>query len=111
MPLPFPSGHPRSFRATVHGTVFGGREQYLVGVHDGDVIRLVPDPPGQDHPGVWVHLTSGQPIGHLPPEISSWLWPWLSGGGVTEARAVRVRGEDVPSWRRVVVEVVCRTDA
>jgi hypothetical protein len=111
MQLPFPEGCPRSFRATVHGTVFGGRERYLGDVHDGDAIRLVPDPPGQDDPGVWVHLGTGQPIGHLPPEIAAWLWPWLSGGGVAEARAVRVGGEEVPSWRRVVIEVSCRTGA
>ena len=106
-PPSYPDGCPRAFRATVHGTVFGGRERHLGGVHDGDTLRLVPDPPGQDDPGVWVHLASGEPIGHLPPEIAAWLWPWMSGGGVAEARALKVGGDDVPSWRRVVLEVSC----
>lgn len=74
-------------------------------------MRLVADPPGQDEPGVWIHLPGGEPLGHLPPEISRWLWPWLSQGGVAEARIGRVEGEDAPSWRRVVVEVQCRTGA
>jgi len=107
-PPPFPEGRPSCFRSTVHGTVFAGREQLLEGVHDGDRVRLVADPPGQDAPEVWVHLPSGDPIGHLPPEISQWLCPWMQGGGRAEATALRVRGDDVPSWRRVVLEVVCR---
>ena len=56
-------------------------------VSDGDTLRLVADPPVQDNPEVWVHLTSGDPIGHLPPEIAQWLWPWMLRGGVAEARA------------------------
>jgi hypothetical protein len=108
---PFPDGRPRAFRSTVHGTVFGGRDRHLEGVRDGDVLRIVPDPPGQDVPGVWVHLPTGEPIGHLPPEIAVWLWPWLSGGGAAEARAAHVGGRDEPSWRRVVVEVRCGTGA
>lgn len=110
-PPRFPEGWPDSFRATVHGTVFGGRDRHLDDVHAGDAVLLVADPPGQDDPGVWVHLVGGEPIGHLPPEISHWLWPWLSRGGTAEAKAVRVRGEDVPSWRRVVLEITLRTDA
>ena len=109
-PPPFPHGCPSRFRATVHGTVFAGRERHLRDVHDGDALRLLADPPGQEEPEVWVHLTSGDPIGHLPPEISGWLCPWLQGGGVAHARALRVRGEEVPSWRRVVLEVACRTE-
>lgn len=106
-PPPFPPGHPSCFRSTVHGTVFAGRERLLEAVHDGDPLRLVADPPEQDHPEVWVHLPSGDPIGHLPPEISTWLCPWMQHGGRARARAVRVRGDDVPSWRRLVLEVVC----
>ncbi len=108
-PPPFPDGQPPHFRSTVHGTVFAGRDRYLKAVGEGDPLRLVADPPGQDDPEVWVHLPSGEPIGHLPPEICRWLWPWISGGGIAEARALRVRGSDVPSWRRVVLEVSCRT--
>jgi hypothetical protein len=75
----------------------------------GESVRLVADPPVQKQPEVWVHLESGEPIGHLPPEIGRWLWPWMSRGGVVEARALRVAGHDVPSWRRLVLEVRCRT--
>lgn len=93
------------FRSTLHGTVFAGRERLLDDLRDGDRLLIVPDPPGDDHPGVWVHLATGEPLGHLPPEIASWLWPRLQTGETAEARAVRVHGVDVPSWRRVVVEV------
>lgn len=110
LPPPFPEGRPPCFRSTVHGTVFAGRERHLEEVREGDTMRLVADPPCQADPEVWVHLVSGEPIGHLPPEISGWLWPWMSDGGLAEAVAVRVHGEDVPSWRRVLVEVVCRTE-
>lgn len=109
-PPPFPTGRPPCFRATVHGMVFAGRDRHLDEVHDGDPLSLVPDPPGQDDPEVWVHLESGEPVGHLPPEICRWLWPWLRSGGSADARALRVGGDDVPSWRRLVLEVVCRTD-
>lgn len=94
-----------SFRATLHGTVFGGRERLLEGLHDGDPVLVVPDPPGGEEPEVWIHLPTGEPLGHLPPEIAHWLWPRLVRGERTRATALRVHGEDVPSWRRVVVEV------
>jgi len=105
---PFPDGQPKCFRSTVHGTVFGGRVVHVGQVSEGEPLQLVADPPVQDAPEVWVHRRSGDPIGHLPPEIGMWLWPWLCAGGVAEARAVRVRGVDTPSWRRVLLEVVCR---
>lgn len=109
LPPPFPEGQPSRFRSTVLGTVFGGRDRFLATIHDGDKVRLVADPPVQIDPEVWVHLESGEPIGHLPAEIGRWLWPWLCDGGVAEARALKVRGDDVPSWRRVLLEVSCRT--
>jgi len=104
---PFPEGQPALFRSTVHGTVFAGRDERVDSLHEGDEIRLVPDPPVQEDPEVWVHLRSGEPIGHLPPDIGWWLWPWLVRGGVAQARLVRVRGAEVPSWRRVLLEVSC----
>jgi hypothetical protein len=106
-PPPFPVGRPRTFRATVHGTVFAGRERHLERLRDGDPLMVVPDPPGDDEPGVWIHLTSGDPVGHLPPEISAWLWPWLRKGGAAQARAHTVHGAETPSWRRLLVEVTC----
>jgi len=107
-PPPFPAGCPACFRSTVHGTVFAGRERFVDLLCEGETLRLVADPPVQREPEVWVHLESGEPIGHLPPEIGRWLWPWLSRGGVAEARALTVRGAEAPSWRRLVLEVSCQ---
>jgi hypothetical protein len=104
---PFPNGQPRRFRSTVHGTVFAGRDRHLDRMRPGDRVVLIPDPPGQDDPEVWVHLESGDPVGHLPPEISSWLAPWMRRGGSARALALRVDGSDVPSWRRLLLEVSC----
>jgi hypothetical protein len=104
---PFPQGQPRRFRSTVHGTVFAGRDRHLERMRAGDRVVLIPDPPGQDDPEVWVHLESGDPVGHLPPEISSWLAPWLRRGGNAVAHALRVEGSEVPSWRRLLLEVCC----
>lgn len=104
---PFPEGQPTCFRSTVHGTVFAGRDRYIDDLHAGDEVRLIADPPVQDDPEVWVHLPSGEPIGHLPPDIGRWLWPWLVRGGVARARLLRVEGADVPSWRRLLLEVSC----
>lgn len=106
---PFPEGRPTRFRSTVHGTVFAGRDRFVSTIHAGDKVTLIADPPVQDVPEVWVHLETGEPIGHLPAEIAHWLWPWLARGGVADAKAVQVRGSDAPSWRRVVLEVSCRT--
>ncbi|MEE2905717.1 MAG: hypothetical protein VX801_04895 [Gemmatimonadota bacterium] len=107
-PPPFPEGQPPQFRSTVHGTVFAGRDRFVEMLQAGDTVRLIADPPVQIDPEVWVHMESGEPIGHLPVVIGRWLWPWLSRGGVAEARALRVRGSDVPSWRRLLLEVSCR---
>ena len=107
-PPPFPEGQPPQFRSTVHGTVFAGRDRFVEMLQAGDTVRLIADPPVQIDPEVWVHMESGEPIGHLPVEIGRWLWPWLSRGGVAEARALRVRGSDVPSWRGLLLEVSCR---
>ena len=35
------------------------------------------------------------------------LYQDLSAGGGARAKALRVHGDEVPSWRRVVVQVVC----
>lgn len=106
-PPAFPTGRPRRFRSTVHGTVFAGRDRHLDSMSEGQTVHLIPDPPGQEAPEVWVHLPSGDPVGHLPPEICAWLWPWMRGGGPARARTVRVHGAEVPSWRRLLLEVSC----
>jgi hypothetical protein len=103
----FPVGRPRRFRATVHGTVFANRDRHLEGMVPGDRLTLIPDPPGQEDPDVWVHLRSGEPVGHLPPEIGEWLAPWLLRGGSAEARVLRASGPHVPSWRRLLLEIRC----
>jgi hypothetical protein len=92
----------------VHGTVFGDRAAHLADVREGDELILLPGPPLEPEPGVWVHLKSGDLLGHLPPEIERWLSPWMLRGGVAQARAVRVCGPDVPSWRRLVIDVECK---
>ena len=97
---------PASFRTTVHGTVFGHRASHLDEVAVGDELVLIPDPPGEEEPAVWVHLRGGDPVGHLPPEINAWLAPWLLHGGVASATAVKIGGSEVPSWKRLVIEVV-----
>ena len=104
----FPADHPATFRSTVHGTVFGTRAAHLEELAEGDPLLLIPDPPGQEDPQVWVHTSTGDPLGHLPPEISRWLAPWLLGGGAASATALRVRGSEVPSWKRLVIEVRCQ---
>ncbi len=105
---PLPADRPSEFRSTVHGTIFGERAARLETVGPGDPLVLIPDPPGEDDPAVWVHLVGGDPIGHLPPEINAWLAPWLLRGGAATAVAVRVEGTEVPSWRRLLIEVHCR---
>ncbi len=106
---PLPSGRPAQFRATVHGTVFAGRDRHLDEMSAGDTVVLIPDPPVQDDPEVWVHLKSGDPVGHLPPEIAAWLAPWMLKGGGARARVLRVQGAETPSWRRLLLQVDCVT--
>lgn len=102
-----PPEQPDHFFATVHGTVFGERASRVDELESGEELLLLPDPPVAEDPGVWVHGREGDLIGHLPPEIEAWLAPWLLRGGRVHARAVRVSGDDVPSWRRVLIEVCC----
>ena len=106
MNAPLPDDRPVGFRTTVHGTVFGTRATHLDDLAVGEELVLIPDPPGEEEPAVWVHLRGGDPVGHLPPEISAWLAPWLLHGGVASATTVKIGGSDVPSWKRLVIEVV-----
>lgn len=104
---PFPEGRPARFRATVHGTIFAERALALERLTTGDGVVLIPDPPVEEEPRVWVHLATGEPVGYLPTEIGDWLAPWLLQGGGARARVLRVSGADTPSWRRLLVEVAC----
>jgi hypothetical protein len=104
---PLPADRPACFRTTVHGTVFCDRASHLDRLRPGDELVLIPGPPTDDEPGVWVHMPGGDVIGHLPPEIECWLCRWLLAGGRARARAVRVKGHETPSWRRLLIEVTC----
>lgn len=106
-PPPLPPSGTGCFRATVHGTVFCERSSHLARINPGDELFLIPGPPLDDAPGIWVHLPGGDLLGHLPPEIEDWLTPWILHGGHARARAVRISGVDVPSWRRLLIEVTC----
>ncbi|HLM68731.1 MAG TPA: hypothetical protein VK358_14425 [Longimicrobium sp.] len=92
-----PDGQPATFRTSVHGTIFGDRTERMETLKEGD-------------PLVWVHLDSGDPVGHLPPEICSWLAVWLLRRGKATATAVSIHGPEVPSWKRLIVEVHCHED-
>lgn len=100
-------GVPPVFRATVHGLVFSDRQRTLQAVRPGDRLVLIPDPPGGDEASVWVHRESGDILGHLPPDIGVWLAPWIRAGGEVSATTLKVGGADVPSWKRLLVEVRC----
>jgi len=102
-----PSPTPDTFRVTVHGTVFADRADRLEELDRGDDLLLIPDPPGQDDPAIWVHLPEGDPIGHLPPEINAWMVPWMMEGGRARATTLRVGTDRVPSWKRLLIEVSC----
>jgi len=104
---PFPADHPACFRTTVHGTVFCERARQLEKLQPGDELLILPGPPLDDEPGVWIHSTDGDVIGHLPPEIETWLAPWMLRGGSARARTLKVCDEHTPSWRRLIIEVEC----
>jgi hypothetical protein len=98
-----------SFRTTVHGTIFCDRSAQVGRINEGDRLLIIPGPPCDDAPGTWIHMPDGELVGHLPPEIETWLTPWLMRGGHATARAIRVGGSEVPSWRRLLIEVNCGT--
>lgn len=90
----------------MHGLAFAGRARHLARVRPLQELLLIPDPPGTDET-VWVHLSEGDPVGHLPDEIGTWLAPWMRRGGCARARVLRVSDETVPSWKRLLLEVTC----
>jgi len=98
---------PRRFRATVHGLAFANRDRHLNTLAPGDELLILPGPPLDPRPGAWVHLPEGDLLGHLPPEIERWIVPWMLCGGHAHARVLRVDGPEVPSWRRLLIQVTC----
>lgn len=104
-----PSDAPAVFRATVHGLAFADRSRHLDCVDTGARLLLIPDPPGAPLEQVWVHLPGDDPhpLGHLPDEIGRWLAPWMRNGGRARARALRVGDAEIPSWKRLLLEVTC----
>lgn len=95
------------FRTPVYGTVFGRRTEVVHRLRPGDRLILVPDPPGTDPPTVWVHARGGDVVGHLSSDVNAWLAPWMLAGSCYGAEVVEVRGDDVASWKRLVIIVRC----
>jgi hypothetical protein len=93
------------FQATVYGTVFARRTEVVHRLYPGERLILVPDPPGAEPPTVWVHAPGGDVVGHLSPDVNSWLAPWMLSGGCYAAEVAQVRGDDVASWKRLVITV------
>lgn len=106
-PLSAAPGSASVFRATVHGLAFDDRIRHLAAVHPREELLLIPDPPGGEPDVVWIHLPAGDPVGHLPPEIGTWLAPWMRLGGSARVRVLRVGDKSVPSWKRLLIEVTC----
>lgn len=93
------------FRTPVYGTVFGRRSEVAHRLHSGDQLILVPDPPGAVPQTVWVHARGGDVVGHLSPDVSAWLAPWMFRGARYGAEVIVNRGADVASWKRLVIVV------
>ena len=74
-------------------------------LNPGDRLILVPDPPGTDIPTVWVHAAGGDVVGHLSPDVSSWLAPLMLRGIRYEGEVWLVRGDYAASWKRLVISV------
>lgn len=104
---PLPQDQPATFRTTVHGTVFADRAARVSALAEGEELLLIPDPPLEEDPAVWVHVRAGDLVGHLPPEVNQWLAPWLLRGGDAKAHVARLHGPEAPSYKRLVIEIVC----
>jgi len=98
----------REFETPVYGTIFGQRTDVLHRLRVGDRLILVPDPEGTDEPNVWVHAPGGDVVGHLSPDVNAWLVPWMLEGGRCGAVVAQVGGDDVASYKRLIISVRCR---
>jgi hypothetical protein len=94
-----------SFRTPVYGTVFARRAEVVHRLQPGDRLILVPDPPCAEPATVWVHARGGDVVGHLSPDVSAWLAPWMLAGWCYSAEVSDVRGDDVASWKRLTIFV------
>jgi hypothetical protein len=101
----------REFSTPVYGTVFGGRSSVLQRLKPGDRLILVPDPSGIANPHVWVHAPGGDVIGHLSPDVNSWLVSWMLAGERYGAEVTHVGGNNEASWKRLVITVRCTQQA
>lgn len=95
------------FELPVYGTVFGARAAIVRRLTEGDQLILVPDPPGTDEPMVWVHAPGGDVVGHVSPDVARWLSPWMLAGARCRATVAHLGGDDVASWKRLVIAVQC----
>ena len=93
------------FNTAVYGTVFGRRTEVVHRLNAGDRLILVPDPPGTEPPTVWVHARGGDVVGHLSPDVNSWLAPLMLAGYRYEGEVWLVRGDYAASWKRLVISV------
>jgi hypothetical protein len=98
----------REFETPVYGTVFGRRSEVVHRLNVGDRLILVPDPPGTDEPSVWVHAPGGDVVGHLSPDINAWLVPWMLEGCRCGAVVSHLGGNDVASYKRLLITVRCK---
>jgi len=98
----------REFETTVYGTIFAQRSEALHRLKLGEQLILVPDPPGTDEPSVWVHAPGGDVVGHLSPDINSWLVPWMLEGGRCGGIVAHIAGDEVASYKRLIITVRCR---
>jgi hypothetical protein len=96
------------FDTPVYGTVFGQRADAVHRLKVGDHLILVPDPPGTDEPNVWVHAPGGDVVGHLAPDINRWLVPSMLDGRRCGGVVTQIGGDDVASYRRLIITVRCR---
>ena len=106
--MAFVAPYAEQFQTAVHGTVFGTRTDVVHRLSPGDELILVPDPPDAETPAVWVHARGGDVVGHLPVHIAAWMAPWMLEGARCRAQVVFVGGDDVASWRRLLIEVHSR---
>jgi hypothetical protein len=52
-----------------------------------------------------VHAPGGDVVGHLSPDVNAWLAPSMLSGWCYGAEVAVVRGDDVASWKRLVITV------